>query len=176
MRTAAGVTGLTALAGALASVLTLAAAPASPQAPPTWLEDAPGQRAATLHLELEAEAPPAPAGDGSLTLRLRVTPRPGMRIYAQDVEGYLPLSLALDLPAEARVGRTAYPASTLYTFPPTGERARVHRVPFTIAQPVRLAPGTTLPDEVVGTLRYQACDDRLCYPPQRVRVAWTQRR
>lgn len=172
MRAAVGATGLAAAAGVLASVLTFAAAPPSPQAPPAWLEEAPGRHAETLHLELEAETPPAPAGDGSLTLRLRVTPRPGMRIYAQDVEGYLPLALALDLPEGARAGRTVFPASTLYTFPPTGERARVHRVPFTIAQPVTLPRGAALPDDVVGTLRYQACDDRLCYPPQRVRVAW----
>jgi hypothetical protein len=50
-----------------------------------------------------------------------------------------------------------------------------------VFQPFRLTQGVTLDKSlkpgatvtVAGTVTYQACDDRVCYPPESAPVAWT---
>ncbi len=148
-------------------------APGVAQARPAWLEEAPAARVSTPHLEARA-LPPAPARNGQVTLRVEITPRQGMRIYAPDVTGYVPLTLSLDVPdGVTAVGTPDYPASVEYVFPPTGERSRVYDAPFTLSQRVRVRSGAAGVDGVTGTLRYQACDDRLCYKPSSVTLRWT---
>jgi DsbC/DsbD-like thiol-disulfide interchange protein len=175
-RPAGALAGHVALAAVLAAVAIVAGAPAraaagDAQARPAWLADAPAAEASTPHLEVKA-LPPVRGRNGQVTLRLHVAPRPGMRIYASDARGYVPLSLSLDVPdGAAVVGQPAYPAPEEYVFPPTGERSRVYDAPFTVAQ--RIRPGRAGLAGVTGTLRYQACDDRLCYKPSSVTVRWT---
>lgn len=139
---------------------------------PGWLETAPTTRASTAHLDVRA-LPPAAARDGVVSLQLRVTPRAGMRVYAPDVTGYVPLSLTLDVSADVNVKAPDYPAPVDYVFPPTGERSRVYDEAFTVTQRVRLPRGSAGLANVTATLRYQACDDTLCYKPASVRVRWT---
>lgn len=157
--------------------------PVGAQAPaPAWLQDAPPSAAKveTRHLVAETEAIDL-AGTTSApdTLRLRITPRPGMRIYAHDATGYVPLSLRLAPVAGLTIRRATYPSATSYVFPPTGETSRVHDTVATVEQEVALSDalrqrlraddrGTTLS----GVLRYQACDDRLCYRPESLTVTW----
>lgn len=171
MRAAVGATRLAAAAGVLASVLTLAAAPPSPQVPPAWLEDAPAPRVETMHLEAVA-LEPVWRDDGWLSLRVRITPKPNMRIYAHDVTGYVPLSLSVPVRSDITKAAPIFPPSTTYTFPPTGERSRVFVAPLVVE--VRLRPDGPWrhPGDLTGELRYQACDDRLCYKPATVKVRW----
>jgi DsbC/DsbD-like thiol-disulfide interchange protein len=146
---------------------------------PEWLDEAPTSRVSTMHLLAETDPldGPVPA-DGRVTLVLRVTPRPGMRIYAHDATGYVPFTLRLDPTAGAAVDRPAYPVSTWYEFPPTRERSRVYQGPVTIRQRVLLSPAGRRRlaagdgPVAIATLRYQACDDRLCYRPTDARIAW----
>jgi hypothetical protein len=42
---------------------------------------------------------------------------------------------------------------------------------FRITQPVSLAPGREM--VIGGVLKYQSCDDRLCYPVASLPVTWT---
>jgi DsbC/DsbD-like thiol-disulfide interchange protein len=161
-------------------------APASAQtrtpsgaATPDWLDEVPASRVSTRHLIAEAEALDArvPA-DGRVTLVLRVTPKPGMRIYAHDVTGYVPLSLHMDAVEGSTLERTTYPASTWYEFPPTRERSRVYQEPVTIRQTLVLSSAARRALErgvrgrLTATIRYQACDARLCYRPEEARIAW----
>lgn len=150
---------------------------------PAFLDlDEPTARAETPHIVAVAEAVPVEmVRDDRVTLRLRVMPRPGMRVYAHDVTGYVPFSIALD--QDPRSGVTAdrvdWPEVALYAFPPTGESSRVYDGQVVVRQVVALGPkahqtldggsGVT----VRATIRYQACDDRLCYRPATARVAWT---
>jgi len=165
------------VAAVMASVVAAAAGGASPlsqpPAAPAWLDAEPEVTATTMHLTAKAERPEPAGADGFVTLRLRVTPQAGMRIYAHDVKGYVPLTLDVAAPAGAVLRPVAYPAPVEYVFPPTGERSRVHDEPFTLVQRVRLPRGASV-DDLVGTLRYQACDDRLCYKPASVRVRWAR--
>lgn len=186
MRPAVNVIAVVALRAVLLVAGMGAAASAEQRAPqgtagaPDWLGEAPTSRVATMHLVAEADPLDGHvSADGRLTLVLRVTPRPGMRLYAHDATGYVPFTLRLDPVEGATADPPAYPASTWYEFPPTRERSRVYQAPVTIRQTIVLSPSARRRlqsgDRTVLTaaLRYQACDDRLCYRPTDARIAWS---
>jgi Disulphide bond corrector protein DsbC len=55
------------------------------------------------------------------------------------------------------------------------EKVSVFQKPFRLTQDVTLdtsaKPGSTV--AVAGTVNFQACDDRVCYPPENAPVSWT---
>ncbi len=111
---------------------------------------------------------------------LDVIPGPKMRVYAPGVTGgYRPIELSLDLPPGVRVSGALYPASEEYLFEPLNERVQVYQTPFRIVQDVVIDPTpaavAALGKSVTlrGTLRYQACDDEVCFSPQSVPLTWT---
>jgi DsbC/DsbD-like thiol-disulfide interchange protein len=85
----------------------------------------------------------------------------------------IPTVLTLDPPAGVSVARIEYPkpedlvqagqSTPLAVFGPT----------FTIAVTVNVAAGIAGPLTIPGTLRYQACDTNVCYPPAKASVTWT---
>ena len=171
------------LAGLLTAVV---AAPLAAQAPrvgttPDWLQETLSSRVETAHLVAVADPIDRTAipANGKIILTLRLTPRAGMRIYAHDVTGYVPLSVRLDAMEGAIVEPPSYPSSEWYEFPPTRERSRVYSTSVTVKQAVvlseaarrRFVRGEGFP--WTGTLRYQACDDRLCYRVTNAQIAWT---
>lgn len=144
-----------------------------------WQDTWPAARVETRHLVAATEPVRLPAHTRDpLTLVLHVTPRAGMRVYAHDVTGYRPLTLDLDTVAGVTAERPVYPPSAWYVFPPTLERSRVYQAPVTLRQTVALTPpalqrlGGTEGPAWTGTIRYQACDDTLCYRPAEARVGW----
>jgi hypothetical protein len=105
-----------------------------------------------------------------------------MHVYAPEQKDYISISLALE-PDESFTARApVFPKAEKYFFEPLKETQLVFSKPFRIVQDVTLAltpafrerartEGATL--TIKGTLRYQACDDRVCYLPQNVPVSWT---
>ncbi len=161
--------------GLLLSSVTLGAQPK----PPSFLADAPlDSRLVTRHLEAEAEVPVRIGADGRGTVTVVVTPKPGMHVYAADAEGYVPFTMKVEPLAAVTPGKVTYPAAETYVFPPTGETSRVYMKPFRAAQAIVLGPEArkTLAAEGrlngVATLRYQACDDTVCYRPTTGRFAF----
>jgi len=124
----------------------------------------------------------APPG-GRLTLVLDVVPKPGMHVYAPEQKDLIPVSLLLKADERIRAGARRLPPSEAYFFAPLGETQRVYSRPFRIEQEVRIADtpetrrraasGEDL--TISATLRYQACDNAVCYLPQEVPVSWTVR-
>jgi hypothetical protein len=111
---------------------------------------------------------------------LDVTPGPRMHVYAPGVAGgYRPIGLTLELPPGLRAGSAQYPASEEYVFEPLNERVQVYQKPFRIVQDVVVestpAAVAALGKQVTlkGTLRYQACDDKICFNPQTMPLTWT---
>lgn len=111
---------------------------------------------------------------------LDVTPGPKMHVYAPGVTGgYRPIGLTLELPPGLRASTAQYPPSEEYVFEPLNERVQVYQKPFRIVQDVVVdstpagvaALGKQL--ALKGTLRYQACDDSICFNPQTVPLTWT---
>jgi DsbC/DsbD-like thiol-disulfide interchange protein len=147
----------------------------------------------TKHLTVAAAPPGAPAAAGArVQLALDVTPKRTMHVYAPKgpaarktatsgvPEGLIPVSLKIDADPAIAIGQVQFPKPELREV--LGENQLVYSAPFRIVQDVTLAatpalrarartPGATV--RVTGTLRYQACDDAICYVPVTVPVAWT---
>jgi peroxiredoxin len=112
---------------------------------------------------------------------LDVKPSPGVHVYAPGVAGYTPIALSLEPTPGLLVRAAQYPASEIYVFKPLNERVQVYQRPFRIVQDVTIDPSSqgtaALKDRTSATLRgtltYQACDDKMCFTPQTVPLAWT---
>ena len=142
--------------------------------------------AAAFALQLIAPAPkpghatilPSPtevngAAGARLALFVDVTPKAGIHVYAPGSNDYIPITVKLNAQPEIKAGKVAYPKSEMMTF--ADEKVPVFQKPFRLTQDVTLdksaKPGSTM--TVSGTVNYQACDDRVCYPPESAPVRWT---
>ena len=167
MRTTLAVTGLVLLASA-------AAASAQNRATPV---PAPAGAVDTPHLSVTTSTSPAAAAGRRVSLFLDVVLKPKMHVYAPEEKAYLPVSLRIERSPSYKAGTPVFPKGEPFFFAPTGETQIVYSRPFRIALPVTvpaargLRRGSSV--TVKGTLTYQACDDRVCYRPKDVGVAWT---
>jgi hypothetical protein len=104
-----------------------------------------------------------------------------VHVYAPNVTGYKPITLAIQPEAGLIVREAHYPRPEDYLFKPLNEHAPVFQKPFRIVQDVEIDPSpeqaTRLKDikavTIGATLIYQACDDKLCFNPQSVTLSWT---
>jgi DsbC/DsbD-like thiol-disulfide interchange protein len=109
-----------------------------------------------------------------LSLFVDVAPKPGIHVYAPGSKDYIPITVKLNpQPQQLKSGKVLYPKSEIMTF--ADERVPVFEKPFRLTQDVTLdkslKPGATV--VVAGTVNYQACDDKVCYPPESAPVTWT---
>ncbi len=139
---------------------------------PAFLDDRSSPaRLETRHLEAAIDGPVRLSPDGRVVVTVLVTPKPKMHVYAADVAGYVPFTLEVERQPGVKAGRVTYPQAETYVFPPTGESSRVYIAPFrvtqtlTIGQPMRTAIAAGQDARGVVTIRYQACDDTVCYRP-----------
>jgi DsbC/DsbD-like thiol-disulfide interchange protein len=113
----------------------------------------------------------APGGKASLTVD--VNPKPGIHVYAPGTKDFIPIELKFDAKPEFKPGKTLYPKSELMTF--GDEKVPVFQKPFKLTNDVTIAKtakaGSSM--TVNGTIHLQACDDKVCYPPETVPVSWT---
>ncbi len=125
-----------------------------------------------LTFTTSASAPSVRAGQ-RVKLFVDVTPKPKMHVYAPGAKDYMPIALELNSPG-VKAGKLTYPASQDLYFEPTKEHVPVYQSPFRLTQDVTVAanarPGTLI---VTGVLKYQACDDAICYNPVTEPVSWT---
>ncbi len=140
------------------------------------LQSPPGSSQAieTLHLSVKISGPVRPSAPGSrVSLRLDVTPKPTMHVYAPGQPDYIPISLTVEKSDRYAPHAAVFPKPEALHFAPLDETQLVYSKPFRIVQEVTLARAPRGPVTVTGTLRYQACDDTLCYPPRNIPVSWT---
>ena len=109
-----------------------------------------------------------------LSLSLDVQPKPGVHVYAPGAgEFYIPITVKLNPQTQLKTGKVTYPKSETMIF--ADEKVAVFEKPFRLAQEVTLdkslKPGTMV--VVGGTVSYQACDDKVCFPPESAPVSWT---
>lgn len=135
----------------------------------------PGQPSEPPLARVEAVQLPAPVTPGaSVPLEVTITPREGIHVYAPPQKQYIPVSLKIEPIRGGRAGKVRFPPSVVRTF--EGERVRVYDKAFSLAVPVILEPGASGGTvRVLGTVRYQACDDVMCYRPVNVPVRWDLR-
>ncbi len=133
-----------------------------------------GARAETRHLSLTTSASTASeASARRITLFVDITPKPKMHVYSPEQKDVIPVSLTIAPADGLRPGATKFPKPEQYFFAPLEETQLVYSKPFRLAQEVTLSGATRSSVTIKGTLRYQACDEAVCYLPQNVPVSWT---
>ena len=86
----------------------------------------------------------------------------------------IPTTLTLEPPAGITVESIEYPAASDLEQPGRKEPLAVFGSEFTVGVRVSLAAGVSAGAIAVpATLRYQACNETLCFPPSRATTAWT---
>jgi cytochrome c biogenesis DsbD-like protein len=115
------------------------------------------------------------------TLTLQLTPAGKMHVYAPTVVNYKPIALTVRPQPGLIIRRLSYPPAEKYFYAPLKETVDVYQKSFEVKQELALDPSpagraalkgvSTL--TVRGTLSYQACDDKVCYPPRTVPMTWT---
>jgi len=124
----------------------------------------------TAHLTVKTTQSAEAAAPGrKVSLFVDVTPKPKMHVYAPGQDGYITINLTLDANPAFTAAKAKYPAGEKVVIAIVKETQLVYAKPFRIAQDVTLA---STPVTIKGTLRYQACDDRICYLPTNVPVEW----
>lgn len=140
-----------------------------------------GTQVSTDHLELRTYPSDTTVASGTrFTLVLDITPKRGMHVYAPGATNYRVISLNIAPQPHVRTSPLRYPTSEIYHFVPLNERVPVFQKPFTLLMDV--VPEATAEarkalagrNELVinGTLEYQACDDKICYNPVSLPLAW----
>ena len=151
-------------------------AAAGDQQPALDLAGVPGQprdRAETRHLTLRTSTGPVSSASARrVTLFVDVTPKPKMHVYSPEQPDVIPVALTIAPAAGLTPGQVTLPKPEKYYFAPLDETQFVYSKPFRIALDVTLAAAAADPVTITGTLRYQACDDAICYLPQSVAVEW----
>lgn len=135
------------------------------------------QETATPHLTLRARTSNARVWPGSvITLRLEVELKPRMHVYAPEVSGYLPVRWSQPASPAWLAGKPRFPASRMLHLPAISETVPVYENRFAIERELtvgqvnelRAVVGEAKELAVTGEFFYQACDDKICYVPQRI--------
>ncbi len=116
-----------------------------------------------------------------IALVLDLELKPNMHVYAPSVEGYIPIEWKMN-PSPAFVAHAAtYPKPEILFLPAIDEKVPVYKDHFQLVRDITLGTEAQIKPAldaqgqftIEGTLRYQACDDRLCYIPQSLPLHWT---
>ncbi len=113
-----------------------------------------------------------------------IVPKGKTHVYASGQEGYLPVKVTLDADPAYTTHPLEYPTAEEYYFKPLDEHVKVYSKPFRLVQELTVSlsreirarsaeAGATL--TIKGTLQYQACDDKVCFLPEKMPVEWTVR-
>jgi DsbC/DsbD-like thiol-disulfide interchange protein len=117
--------------------------------------------------------------DGTLSSAARTahvtisaTPIPGVHVYAPGNPDYVPVSVSVTPVEGLDVGTPGFPAGEHYFFAPLKQAVKVYSKPFVVRIPVKASAaflkrrdnGVAVP--LKGVVSYQACDDKVCFPPQ----------
>jgi DsbC/DsbD-like thiol-disulfide interchange protein len=103
-----------------------------------------------------------------LALRFHVADGFHVNSHTPKSELLIPTALTLSAADGVKAGALTYPAGKEFSFSfDPSEKLDVYAGDFTVKLPVVAAAGE---HTVAGTLKYQACDNRACYPPKTVPV------
>jgi DsbC/DsbD-like thiol-disulfide interchange protein len=137
----------------------------------------------TRHLSVSTStSAPAVIPGGRASLVVEITPKQNMHVYAPGQPDVIPISLTLT-PGEAAAAQPVqFPQPEKREFKELGETHLVYSRPFRLVQEVNIPASRSVLKRaasrdgsvtVKGVLKYQACDDTICYAPVSVPVTWT---
>jgi peroxiredoxin len=141
----------------------------------------PGRTILANHLDVTPSTSAMSAAPGDrFSIVADIVPGPRIHVYAPGNTDYIPISLRVTPHALLSIYDTVYPPSEEYHFVPLNERVQVFQKPFRIVRDLsvlatpeaRQALAASSVVEIEGELDYQACDDRVCFPPETVPLRW----
>ena len=126
------------------------------------------------HLRVSASASNARVRSGQrISLVLDVQLAPGLHVYAPGVKSdYIAIDWSIKESTALVVRPASYPTPKLLHLAAINETAPVYEGAFRVVREVTIGRVPAGPLEVEGAFRYQACDEKLCYPPETVPVRW----
>jgi len=132
----------------------------------------------TPHLKLAYSAASASVSPGGrVTLIADVSLGPGLHVYAPGVEhGYIPIAWNITETRAIAASKLEYPPSHTIEFAALKEIVPVYEGHLRLTREVTIAPAASAPDgkiSIEGSFRYQACNDRECFPPRTLSMKWT---
>jgi thioredoxin:protein disulfide reductase len=131
--------------------------------------------AETNHLRLSASAKPDHVRPGQrVALTLDIELKPNMHVYAPSVEGYIPIAWSMS-PNPAIIAQPMVsPPPKMLHLEALDETLPVYSGQFRLVRDISIADSKVKGAVTIeGSLRYQACDDRMCYVPKTVPLKWT---
>jgi len=126
---------------------------------------------APQRLSVAVDGPAKPVAPGEhFALSVRIVPNPGIHVYAPGNPDNIPVSISVTPPAGLTAEPAKFPKPEDFFFGPTAETLKVFTKPFVVSVPMSVESGAAAKTAgeaiVTGTVRYQACNDRVCFPPQ----------
>lgn len=120
-------------------------------------------------------------GGERVALAFDIDLKPKMHVYAPGVENYIPIEWTLKESPAFTAHDVVTPKPAMLHLPVIDETVPVFTGHFRIVRDITIAAEQKVKPlvdaagqfTVEGTLRYQACDDRVCYVPQELPVKWT---
>lgn len=120
-------------------------------------------------------------GGQRVALAFDIDLKPNMHVYAPGVENYIPIDWKMKDSPAFTAHEVSMPAPKMLHLPVIDETVPVYTGHFRIVRDITIAAEAKVKPlvdasglfTVEGTLRYQACDDRVCYVPQELPVKWT---
>ena len=136
------------------------------------------------HLQLTLEQSDRgviPGGRVSLIAEIELPPH--VHVYSPGVQGYKAIQLTLQGLPGIELQPVVYPSSKMLYLEAIQERVPVFEGKFRISQDLTVTPSRTADAlrsvfskertiSITGDLKYQACDQTVCYPPTSVAVKW----
>ena len=134
----------------------------------------------TMHLTVHTSISSTQVAPGkAVSLAFDVTPKRNMHVYAPGKHDYQVIAVKVDPQPWLKVDPTAYPPSEIYHFKELDEKVETYGKPFKLVQPLTVLTTAAAkkalggsPLKVTAKLEYQACDDKVCYAPQRIPVSF----
>ena len=121
-------------------------------------------------VESEARA----GGTARAALQVRLPPQLHVQSNAPRDPSLIPTELTFSPPAGVRATEIVFPKATDFEQVGLPQPLAVFEHEFAIGVQFDVAEGTAPATiDVPGRLRYQACDDKVCFPPQTADVRWT---
>ena len=142
-----------------------------------------GKLIETKHLKLrtwlsDAEVVP----ETRLTIVAEVELPKKMHVYAPGIKGYIPIEWRIEESKGFQQHPIAFPASRMLHMKAIKETVPVFENRIWLTRDITVAPQNVVTPlladgqlKIKGSLRYQACDDKICYTPVDVPLEWTLR-
>lgn len=120
---------------------------------------------------------------GRVSLIAEIELPPNVHVYSPGVQGYKPIQLTLHELSGVEFQPVSYPNSKTLYLEAIQEHVPVFEGKFRISQDLTVTPSRTADGlralfskdrtiSISGDLKYQACDQTVCYPPTSVPVTW----